>query len=84
MQSKQHDKYLRIKDVSITDGTSKALLAPAREVVVARMLPSVYQQLEKKHSRLVITTASTPLEVSYQLGVQAVLADLRNGYVVES
>ena len=55
----------------------------AKEMVIARLLPGVYQVLEKKHAKLVVHQSSTQLEVAFQLGVQSVLSDLRNGYVVE-
>ena len=73
--------YILPSRVSITGGKPED---KERESVVTRLLPSVYQALEKKHAKLVVHQASTALEVAYQLGVQSVLADLRNGYVVES
>lgn len=51
---------------------------------VVRLEQEVYAQLEAKLSRLVVTTTTTPLEAGFQLGVQAVLKELRNGYVIQT
>lgn len=50
---------------------------------VVRLTPEVYKALEDKLSRTVVTTNTTPIEAGFQLGVQAVLKELRNGYVVQ-
>ena len=50
---------------------------------VVRLTPEVYKTLEDKLSRTVVTTNTTPIEAGFQLGVQAVLKELRNGYVVQ-
>jgi len=50
---------------------------------ILRLTPDLYKLLERKFSRPVVTTATTPIEVSYQLGVQAVLQELRNGFTIE-
>ena len=49
---------------------------------VVRLTPEVYAELEKKHTRLAVSATTTPIEAAFQLGVQSVLRDLRNGYVV--
>lgn len=51
--------------------------------IVTRLDPEVYQVLENKMSRLGATSTTTPIEAGFQLGVQAVLKELRVGYVVE-
>lgn len=38
--------------------------------------------LEKKLSRPLVTEATTPLTAGFALGVEAVLKELRNGFVV--
>ena len=48
------------------------------------MNPEVYAALEAKLSRTIVTTSTTALEAAYQLGVQAVLKELRAGYVVQT
>lgn len=53
-------------------------------VSYARLTPEVYQALEAKLSRTIVTSTTTPLEAGYQLGVQAVLKELRAGYVVQA
>lgn len=49
---------------------------------VVRLAQEVYAELEKKHTRLAVSATTTPIEAAFQLGVQSVLRDLRNGYVV--
>lgn len=49
----------------------------------ARLTPEVYKALEDKLSRTIVTTSTTVLEAGYQLGIQAVLKELRAGYVVQ-
>jgi len=44
----------------------------------------VYATLEAKLSKLVVTSSTTDLEAGFQLGVQAVLKELRTGYVVQT
>lgn len=48
-----------------------------------RLTAEVYAQLERKHTRLSVSATTTPIEAAFQLGVQAVLRDLRNGYRIE-
>lgn len=50
---------------------------------VTRLAPAVYQQLEAKMYRPIVTSNTTAHEAGYQLGVAAVLKELRNGYVVQ-
>lgn len=57
---------------------------PFQVGVVVRLQPDVYKQLEDKMSRLAVTTTTTPIEAGFQLGVQAVLKELRAGYVVQT
>jgi len=54
------------------------------EQTIVRLEPTVYKTLEAKMSKLIVTSATTPIEVGFQLGVQAVLKELRAGYVVET
>lgn len=56
----------------------------SQEVVVLRLHSTAYKQLEDKMSRLAVTTTTTPIEAGFQLGVQAVLKELRAGYVVQT
>lgn len=51
-------------------------------IEIIRLTPEQYEVLEKKVSRLGINNQTTPLEVAYNLGVQAVLKELRVGYVI--
>lgn len=57
---------------------------PTETKTVVRLTPEVYAALEAKLSKLVVTTNTTPLEAGFQLGVQAVLKELRVGYVVQT
>lgn len=52
------------------------------ETVVVRLSKPVYEVLENKFSKLIVTSATTAHEAGYQIGVQAVLKELRSGYVV--
>lgn len=52
--------------------------------VIVRLEPAVYATLEAKLSKLVVTSSTTELEAGFQLGVQAVLKELRTGYVVQT
>lgn len=51
---------------------------------IVRLEQEVYAQLEAKLSRLIVTSTTTPLEAGFQLGIQAVLKELRSGYVVQT
>ena len=51
---------------------------------IVRLQPELYQKLETKLSRTVVTSSTSAIEVGYQLGVEAVLKELRNGYVMEA
>lgn len=51
---------------------------------IVRLQPELYQKLETKLSRAVVTSSTSAIEVGYQLGVEAVLKELRNGYVMEA
>ena len=53
------------------------------ESLIVRLTPEVYTVLETKLSKLIVTEATTPIQVGYQLGVQAVLKELRAGYVIQ-
>lgn len=48
----------------------------------ARLTREVYEDLERKVGRVIVTQETTALQAGYQLGVQAVLKALREGYVV--
>jgi len=52
-----------------------------REVV--RLQSDLYLKLEQKLSRTIVTTDTTPITAAYALGVEAVLKELRNGFVVK-
>lgn len=49
---------------------------------ITRLSADVYDQLERKHGGFRPTSTSTELEAGYALGVQAVLKDLRAGFVI--
>lgn len=49
---------------------------------IHRLSRPVYEDLEKKFSKLIVTSQTTAHEAGYQLGVQAILQELRRGYVV--
>lgn len=51
---------------------------------IVRLQPELYQKLETKLSRTIVTSSTSAIEVGYQLGVEAVLKELRNGYVMEA
>ncbi len=56
----------------------------APPVTVVRLAPDVYRQLESKMYRPIVTAETTAHQAGYQLGIAAVLKELRNGYVVET
>jgi hypothetical protein len=51
---------------------------------IARLDQETYLLLEKKFSRPVVAQDTTQLQAAYQLGVQAVLQELRNGFTIGS
>lgn len=51
---------------------------------VVRLSQEVYRQLETKMYRPIVTAETTAHQAGYQLGIAAVLKELRNGYVVEA
>ena len=53
-----------------------------KPVRIARLDNETYLLLERKFSRPVVTEGSTQLQAAYQLGVQAVLQELRNGFTI--
>lgn len=52
--------------------------------VIYRLSAEVYLDLEKKFSNPRVTSQTTAHEAGYQLGVQAILQELRRGYVVQA
>lgn len=48
----------------------------------ARLNQEVYEALERQVGRVLVTRETTDLQAGYQLGVQAVLQLLRDGYVI--
>ena len=48
----------------------------------ARLTQHVYEELERKVGTVVVNQITTDLQAGYMLGVQAVLKELRNGYVI--
>lgn len=52
--------------------------------VIHRLSAEVYLDLEKRYSKPVVTSQTTAHEAGYQLGVQAILQELRRGYVVQA
>jgi hypothetical protein len=48
----------------------------------ARLTPNVYADLERKVGMILVNRETTEHMAGYQLGVQAVLKLLREGYVV--
>lgn len=55
---------------------------PSSAKVVTRLTQEVYEQLERRHVTFKPNSTSTELEAGYALGVQAVLKDLRSGFVM--
>lgn len=51
---------------------------------VVRLHADIYAKLEQKLSRTVVTSETTPITAAYALGVEAVLKELRNGFVVRA
>ena len=49
---------------------------------VVRLEPEVYSSLERQFSKPVVTENTTAHQAGYQLGIHAVLAALRKGFVV--
>ena len=52
-------------------------------VTVVRLRQDVYLSLESKLPKPVVTDNTSPLQAGYQLGVQAVLKLLREGFTQE-
>ena len=48
----------------------------------ARLPQHVYDELERKVGGVVVNQITTDLQAGYMLGIQAVLKELRNGFVV--
>jgi len=48
----------------------------------ARLPQHIYEELERKVGGVVVNQVTTDLQAGYMLGVQAVLKELRNGFVV--
>jgi hypothetical protein len=48
-----------------------------------RLTPEVYADLAKQFRLPIPNATTTPIEVGYALGVQAVLQKLREGWVIE-
>lgn len=55
---------------------------PNKVELIARMTPEVYEKLESKMLRTAVTSETTAHQAGYQLGVAAVLHELRKGYVI--
>jgi len=55
-----------------------------KELVVVRLRPDMYSDLERKCKTLAINENTTPLQAGYALGVESVLKLLRVGYTIES
>lgn len=51
-------------------------------VTYARLTREVYEDLERKVGRILVTRETTDLQAGYQLGVQSVMQMLREGYVI--
>ena len=50
---------------------------------VVRLVPAVYASLEKQLPKPVVTDNTSALQAGYQLGVQAVLKLLREGFTTQ-
>ena len=57
---------------------------PTKPTKVVRLEPEVYASLEKQFSKPVVTENTTAHQAGYQLGIHAVLAALRKGFVVDA
>lgn len=53
------------------------------QTIVVRLRQDQYLQLERKFSKAVVTDQTSPAQAGYQLGIEAVLKELRNGFVLE-
>ena len=51
---------------------------------IVRLDPEVYATLEAKLISPHVSNETTPIQAGFQLGVQAVLKELRRGYVVSA
>ena len=58
-------------------------MEPTQTKLIVRLTTEVYRELENKMYRPVVTAETTAHQAGYQLGVAAVLKELRNGYVVQ-
>lgn len=56
---------------------------PTQVLTITRLNPALYAKLEQKFSRPIVLSTTTAHEAGFQLGVQAVLQELRNGYTTE-
>jgi hypothetical protein len=56
---------------------------PETKLTVTRLHQEVYLAIERKFSKPVVTSMTTAHEAGFQLGVQAVLQELRHGYTIE-
>ena len=54
----------------------------AKEVVTHRLTQEVYKQLESSLPTPVVGTTTTELQAGFALGIQYVLKQLREGFVV--
>lgn len=54
----------------------------AKEVVVHRLTQEVYKHLENQMPAPFVSTATTEIQAGFALGVQFVLKQLREGFVV--
>ncbi len=57
-------------------------MAEQPKVTVVVLQQDVYKVLEARLSRITVNQQTTDLMAGYQLGVEAVLRELRNGMVV--
>ncbi len=59
-------------------------MAEQPKVTVVVLQQDVYKVLEAKLSRIAVNQQTTDLMAGYQLGIEAVLRELRNGLVMGS
>jgi hypothetical protein len=53
-----------------------------KEQVVQRLSPLAYEQLRKSLPDIAVNNETSPMQAGYQLGIQAILKKLREGFVV--
>lgn len=72
--------HTRISELEGALSSSESVPEPVTEIF-SRMNYEVYEYFERTVSNTSVASSTTDLEAGFKLGVQHVLAKLRNGYV---